>query len=103
MNCRILWTPRAKRRFEDLAEFLAEKSPSAAAKMVRRALAGVAHLGQQPQLGRPWRQDGSHPIRRLILDDYIIYYERDEEARLVSILSVRHGRESPLDEGAPLK
>ena len=103
MKHQILWTPRAKMRLEELAAFLAEKSPPAAARMVRRVLAGVAHLQHQPQLGRPWRQDGSEPIRRLILDDHIVYYEQDEGARLVNILSVRHGKESPVEEGAPLK
>lgn len=97
MPARILWSPRALQRLTELGEQLEERSPVAARSAVRQVLEGVARLADHPQLGRPWSADSGAHIRRLVVGSYLVYYEPSEAGDQLLVLTVRHGRERPVE------
>lgn len=75
-----------------LRTFIAEKNPSAAARIAERLIVGIEKLKTFPQLGRPVaKAPDPDRIRDLILGDYVIRYLLLEQS--VLILRIWHQRE----------
>ncbi len=85
---RISWSPLALERVEDIARYIAQDDPQAAARWVAGLFDAVERLAELPQSGRVVPEVGVRRIRELIFGAYrVIYSVRDR----VEILTVRRG------------
>lgn len=85
---RIVWSPLALERVEDIARYIAEDNPDAAVQWVDDLFVTVERLADFPISGRMVPEVGSPRIRELIFGTYrVIYRVKDQ----VDILTVRRG------------
>jgi len=96
---RIVWSPLALERVEDIAQYIAEDKPSAAVEWVEGIFDTVERLSDFPESGRVVPEVGGRRIREVIFGAYrIIYSVRDQ----IDILTVRRSsqllRMSELDD-----
>ncbi|WP_341936779.1 type II toxin-antitoxin system RelE/ParE family toxin [Marinimicrobium sp. C2-29] len=83
---RIVWSPLALERVEDIAQYIAEDKPGAAVEWVDGIFDTVERLADFPESGRVVPEVGGRRIREVIFGAYrIIYSVRDQ----VDILTVR--------------
>lgn len=84
---KVIWTARARVELDEIADYVAPISVSAALALVRRLRQAGKQLGEHPHMGRPGRVDGS---RELVVNGtpYILPY-RVSDGR-VEILAVIH-------------
>ena len=84
---RVRWLRKALRNLDDEASYIAADDTAAARLVVKRVLAAVAMLAEQPGLGRPGRVPGT---RELIVAKtrYIVPYRVRGET--VEVLRVFH-------------
>ena len=83
---KIVWSPLALERVEDIARYIAEDNPDAALRWVDGLFATVEQLADFPKSGRMVPEVGSPRIRELIFGTYrVIYSVKDQ----VDILTVR--------------
>lgn len=96
MDFKLSWTECA---ISDLAEIVRhyredEKSVEAARKVGSAIIDRVEVLQTFPDIGPRYpRKDGAH--REVLCYDYRIFYRVDQEARIVHIARVWHGRQDP--------
>lgn len=96
---RIVWSPLALERVEDIAQYIAEDKPDAAIEWVDGLFSTVERLADFPESGRMVPEVGLRRIRELIFGTYrVIYGVKDQ----IDILTVRRSsqllRMSELDE-----
>ena len=84
---KVIWTARARVELDEIADYAAPISASAALALVRRLRQAGKQLGEHSHMGRPGRVDGS---RELAVNGtpYLLPY-RVSEGR-VEILAVIH-------------
>lgn len=84
---KVIWTARARVELDEIADYVAPISASAALALVRRLRQAGTQLGEHPHMGRPGRVDGS---RELVVNGmpYVLPY-RVSDGR-VEILAVIH-------------
>ncbi len=87
---KIVWSPLAMARVEDIARYIAEDKPDAAVKWVDDLFAKVEQLADFPKSGRMVPEVGSPRIRELIYGAYRVIYSAKDH---VDILTVRRGRQ----------
>jgi plasmid stabilization system protein ParE len=86
----IVWSPLALERVEDIAQYIAEDKPAAAAEWVDGLFATVERLADFPESGRIVPEVGARRIREVMFGAYrIIYSVRDQ----VDILTVRRSNQ----------
>ena len=83
------FTASAQRDLIRLREFIADKNPSAAARISQRLRESIARITDQPEMGA--NVEDIPGVQDLISGDYIVRYAVLEET--VYILRVWHGRE----------
>lgn len=88
---KIIWSPLAIERVNEIADYIARDSPGAATKWVDRLFEKVQILRACPQSGRRVPECKRDDIREIIFGNYRIIY-RLETSR-VSVLTVRHGKQ----------
>jgi len=73
----------------DIADYLHERSPAVARRVRDAILESLQNLASFPHIGR--RQNVEH-VRRLVVRryGYLIYYEANESAEEIVILTIRH-------------
>ena len=83
----IVWTRRALRNLDDIADYIARDDAEAAQRIVRRIVERVAGLAFFPRIGREGRIAGT---RELVIagTPYIVLYRITER---VEVLRIRHG------------
>jgi addiction module toxin, RelE/StbE family len=83
----VKWTRTALANLNDLAEYIAQDNPRAAAEMVDRIVAAIERLKTYPALGRPGRVPNT---RELVLTatPYIVPYR--VKGKNIEILRVFH-------------
>jgi len=97
---KIQWSPLAVGRVTEIAEYIAYDSPMAASKWVNDIFDSTEILSENPEIGRVVPELQDLTIRELLKGNYHIIYKI--EAGLISILTVRHGRQiMPVDEIKP--
>lgn len=85
---KIVWSPFALERVEDIAQYIAQDKPEAAIKWVNRLFETVERLQHYPESGRRLPEVDSPRLREVIFGAYrIIYSVKDQ----VDILTVRRG------------
>lgn len=83
---RIVWSPLALERVEDIAKYIAEDKLSAAVEWVEGIFETVERLADFPESGRIVPEVGGRRIREVIFGTYrIIYSVRDQ----IDVLTVR--------------
>lgn len=83
---RIVWSPLALERVEDIAQYIAEDKPSTAVDWVDGLFDTVERLADFPESGRIVPEVGGRRIREVIYGAYrIIYSVRDQ----IDVLTVR--------------
>ena len=83
---RIVWSPLALERVEDIAQYIAEDNPDAAVKWVDGLFATVERLADFPESGRMVPEVGSHRIREVVFGTYRVIYSNKDQ---INILTVR--------------
>jgi len=99
---RILWSPLALVRVEEVAGVIAADRPSVADRWIVGLFARVKRLQPHPELGSMVPELGRPEIRQLIYGRYRVIYRLDPH-RIV-VLTVRHSRQefdvTELDPGS---
>jgi len=85
---RVTWSTAAHRDIHRLAEYLSERSPSGAARMVRAIYARTDRMGREPLLGRIGRQEGARE-RVVPGTPYVIVCRLREDS--LQIVRILHG------------
>jgi toxin ParE1/3/4 len=86
---RVVWTPRAQRRLQEIHEYIAQDQPVNAARWMARVLDRGEQIGEQPRSGRIVPEYQRETIREVFEGNYrIIYRIRSQQ---VDVLTVRHG------------
>lgn len=88
---RVVWSPLALAKVEEIADVIRYDKPGAAQKWVEELLDAAGSLVDLPRRGRKVPEIDRADIRELLLGNYRLIY-RIEDA-VVSILTVRHGRQ----------
>lgn len=90
---RILWLPEALADLERLYDFVVERDPAAAERVIRTIEEGAERLGALPELGRSMGDETGR--RELFLPfgagAYVLRYRLQQDA--VVIIRVWHSRE----------
>lgn len=76
-----------------MADFIADRSPRAAAALVSDTFDRVAVLADHPRLGRVYPTSPTDNVRILYLDRLRVVYVVDDALRRVAIMTVRHARQ----------
>jgi len=87
---RIVWSPLALERVEDIARYISEDNPDAAVQWVDDLFSTVERLADFPKSGRMVPEVGSPRIRELIFGTYRVIYSAKDQ---VDILTVRRSRQ----------
>ena len=94
---RIVWSPLALERLEEIADYIATDNVDAARVFLIDIFAAVGRLRSFPQSGRAVPEVNRADIREIIFKKYRVVYR--VAGKQVSILTVRHGRQRlPLEE-----
>ena len=90
MAHRVVWSRRAVRDLETIAEYIAQDSPAYAAGVVRTVINHTKTLSRFPRSGRkvPEFDDGN--IRELLAYSYRVIYRIQEQEVLIA--AVIHGK-----------
>ena len=84
---RVRWLRKALRNLDDEASYIAADDAAAARLVVKRVLAAVAMLAEQPGLGRPGRVPGTRELIEAKTRYIVPYRVRGET---VEVLLVFH-------------
>ena len=85
------WSPLAINRTTEIAEYIAQDSPSAATKWVAALFDKAQLLKTSPESGRVVPEIHREDIRELIYGNYRVIYRTEKNK--ISILTVRHGKQ----------
>jgi toxin ParE1/3/4 len=86
---KVIWTPRAQQRLQELHDYIAQDQPANAARWMARMLDRGEQIGDQPHSGRVVPEYQREAIHEVFEGDYrVIYRIRIQQ---VDVLSVRHG------------
>jgi toxin ParE1/3/4 len=86
----VAWTLPARQDLLAAIEYLVQKSPPAAERLLNRLEGAAASLANAPESGRIVPELG-HPRRELIVEDYRLVYR--VQGSEVQILRVIHGKQ----------
>jgi toxin ParE1/3/4 len=91
----VIWRPKALDDLEMARQYIAERNPAAARKLLETIMSAVAALSDRPEIGRPGRVAGT---RELVLTriPYIVAYTVLDQT--VAVLAVMHGAREWPDE-----
>ena len=90
MAHRVVWSPRAVRDLEAIADYIAEDSPAYASVVVRSIVSQTKRLARFPRSGRKVPEFDDENIREVLAYSYRIVYEL--KPREVTIAAVIHGK-----------
>ena len=88
---KVTWAPLAMDRVAEIGSYIAEDSPPAADKWIRKLFARVEQLADFPESGRHPPETARPEIRELLWGNYRIIYR--VESHHVFILTVRHTKQ----------
>ena len=84
----VVWTDPALERVNEIAVYIAQDDPDAAARWTVELFGAVERLVDFPESGRVVPELGSRQVRELIFGAYRVFYR---VGSTVDVLSVRHG------------
>lgn len=86
---KVIWTPRAQQRLQEIHDYIAKDQPGNAARWVARVLDRGEQIGEQPRSGRVVPEYQRETLREVFEGDYRVIYRI--RSRQVDVLTVRHG------------
>ena len=90
MARQLIWSPRAIRQIDDLADYIAKSSGHYPAIVVKRIFGRMASVPDQPGQGRRVPEyDGPREYREVFVHSWRIIYRVDAESLVV--VAVVHG------------
>jgi len=89
---RIIWSPVSLDRVTEIAKYVSEEDKTAAVKLVEHLFSRVEQLSEYPDSGQVVPELSKSHIRQLVDGSYRIIYKVETE--IISILTVRHHRQS---------
>ncbi len=94
MGCRVILSPQAIERLEEIVRYIARDNPDAAVRFGMRLIDRAQLLGSFPELGSPYRKRPG--VRRLLCKPYFIYYRVNADRQVVEVLDYWHtARQEP--------
>lgn len=93
MDYRVLFSQRALNDLSAIIGHIARDDEEAASRFGEALLDHVDLLGRFPRMGNTTRKRPQ--VRKLVHSPILVYYELNEEKRLVEILHFRHGSRKP--------
>ncbi len=92
---KIVFAPLARDNIRDIQTYIAVDNIAAAARVASEIRRTIETLETYPLVGQVYQGD----IRRLIVTryPYVVFYEVDQVAELVNIITVRHAHQLPPD------
>ena len=91
MAFKLIWSPLARLDLKDIANFIAEDSPSAAERFVKSLFQVVERLAEFPESGRVVPELADPAVREAIRSPCRIVYRIQRRKRTVEIVRVWHG------------
>lgn len=88
---KIIWSPLAIERINEIADYIAEESPEASIKWIDDVFSKVERLEAFPLSGRPVPEIDRSDIREILFGNYRIIYRILKNE--VDILTVRHSKQ----------
>lgn len=85
---KIIWSPLALERIEEISDYIAYDSPSAARKWIDSVIKKVEALPHNPEIGRIVPEIEIQSIREIIFGNYRIIYHYDKKS--IQILTIRN-------------
>ena len=85
---KIVWSPLAIERLENIYEFISEKDTVAAKNLINRIFERVESLNRFPERGRKVPETKRNEIREIFESEYRIIYK--VETKRVVILTIRN-------------
>lgn len=85
---KILWSPLAYERLEEIFEYISKDSVSTAKKMIRRIFKKVESLSKNAERGRKVPEINRNEIREIFVGEYRIIYRIGPKT--VHVLSIRN-------------
>jgi len=96
MTLHIEWSMRAANQLQDHVDNLQERASSAVAKrVVLRVFERLDAVAELPESAPRWSAVDDPTFRRLVVDDFVVFYRIEQEKRQIQVLAVRHGRQRP--------
>lgn len=83
---RLRWTSAAADDLENIANYLFEKTPENAARLIRELYEAPSTLKSFPNRGRPGKKQGTRELVMPSLPYVIVYEVRGDTAHIVRIL-----------------
>lgn len=88
---KIIWSPFAHQRINEIADYIATDSLAAAEKWVNSIYDSLKRLRDFPKSGRAVPEVEKDDFREIFFGDYRIIYRI--EKKQIKILTVRHGKQ----------
>ena len=85
---KIIWSPLAVERLEDIFDYIFAENPSTAIKFIDKIFKKVESLTEYPQRGRKVPEANREEIREVFLGEYRIIY-RLEKNKII-VLTIRN-------------
>ena len=86
---KVVWTMRARRRLQEIHDYIANDQPVNAKRFIARILARGEQIGDQPRSGRMVPEYQRETIREVFEGDYRIVYRI--RSQRVDVMAVHHG------------
>lgn len=98
---KIVFAPLARDNIRDIQTYIAADNISAAARVASDIRRTIETLETYPLVGQTYQDE----VRRLVVTryPYVVFYEVDQVAELVNILTVQHAHQMPPDFEAVAK
>lgn len=85
---KIVWSPLSYEKLESLYEFIFDKDPVAAKKLINNILLRIESLSRFPERGRKVPEINRNEIREIFKSEYRIIYKI--EPKKILILTIRN-------------
>lgn len=89
---RIIWSPLAANRLEEIFEYISNDNPIAAEKLVENIFKKIETLTKYPERGRIVPEIGRNEIREIFEKEYRIIYRIDKKR--ISVLTIRNFKQN---------
>ena len=89
MTYKINYLPLAVQDLKDIARYLSGFYPKTASRVLKELREKITKLGDTPKMCEPYIPDPVY--RKLVVDQYLVFYQVNEKAHIVEIHRVLRG------------
>ena len=89
MTYKIKYLPLAVQGLNDIARYLSGFYPKTARRVLKELREKITKLGDTPKMCEVYRLDPAY--RRLVVDQYLVFYRVNDENKIVEIHRVLRG------------